>query len=125
MSEKYWIKITNQADKDNEIKRSKKTIEKLKKEKEASSKGIEITWKDEKTSFEKADFITFDDRRINIEYENETTIIPFKNIKKMKFPSSLLLKKKSQEWTWNPNLDYYDDTTTVSPPTWHLNFKTK
>lgn len=115
-------------------KRYREYLEKLfiakeKKETELSSKsrlkpdGVEITWKGEKLSFEKADRISFDDKKIYIEYENETTVISFKNIKKLKFPS--LLTKKKEEWTWNSNLSYYDDTTTVSSPSWYLNFTTK
>ena len=87
---------------------------------------VEIIWKDGKTTFEKADFVSFGDRTISIEYENETTIMPFKNIKKVKFSSSLSLKKKQQvDWIWNPNLNYYDDTSSIAVPSWYLNFTTK
>ena len=87
---------------------------------------MEIIWKDGKTTFEKADFVSFGDRTISIEYENETTIMPFKNIKKVKFSSSLSLKKKQQaDWTWNPNPNYYDDTSSIAVPSWYLNFTTK
>lgn len=111
-------------------KQYRKYLEKLfiAEETELQSKSdiVEIIWEDGKTTFEKANFISFGDRTISIEYENETTIIPFKNIKKVKFSSFLSLKKKQQvDWTWNPNLGYYDETSSIAVPSWYLNFTTK
>ena len=131
-----YMKILNseelKAEFRNKVEKKIKEIETKDRGKKASTKrglkpdGVEITWKNEKLSFEKADSISFDDRKVHIEYENETVVIPLKNIKRLRFPSSLSDKKVKQEWTWNPNLGYYDSTTTnVTVPSWYFNFKSK
>ena len=84
---------------ESEIKKKEKSIERLKKEKEALAKGIEITWKNDSVTNEKADSISFDRRKVNIEYKDETTVIPLKNIKKLKFANSLL--KLTYDWNWD------------------------
>ena len=116
----------------NKVEEKIKEIETKDRGKDTSTKtrlkpdGVEITWKDEKLSFEKADSISFDDRKVRIEYENETVVIPLKNIKRLKFPSSLSDKKVKQEWSWNPNLGYYDNTTTnITVPSGYFNYKSK
>ena len=97
---------------ENEIKVREKAIDRLKKEKEALAKGVEITWKDGTITNEKADNISFDDKKININYKDEVIIIPLKNIKKLKFAESLL--KLTYHWSWNPKT--YEDSTSDGNP---------
>ena len=128
-----YLKILNpeelKAEFRNKVEKKIKEIETKDRGKGTSTKtqlkpdGVEITWKDEKLSFEKADSISFDDRKVCIEYKNETVVIPLKNIKRLRFSSSL--SKVKNEWTWNPNLGYYDTTTNFTVPSWYLNFKSK
>lgn len=128
-----YMKILNpeelKAEFRNKVEKKIKEIETKDRGKDTSTKkrlkpdGVEITWKDEKLSFEKADRISFDDKKIYIEYENETVVIPLKNIKKLRFPTSLT--KLKQDWTWNSNLGYYDTTTNVTIPSWYINYKVK
>ena len=110
---------------ESEIKKKEKSIERLKKEKEALAKGIEITWKDDTVTNEKADSISFDRRKVNIEYKDETTVILLKNIKKLKFANSLL--KLTYNWNWD--FKTYDGSTSddsISTPiqVWYTNTDT-
>lgn len=90
--------MINSKNIDKEIKLKEEAIDRLKNEKEALAKGIEITWKNDSVTNEKADSISFDRRKVNIEYKDETTVIPLKNIKKLKFANSLL--KLTYDWNW-------------------------
>ena len=80
-------------------------------EKEVLSKEIEITWNDATITTEKADSISFDDKKVHINYKDEITIILLKNIKKLKFAKSLL--KLNYTWNWNPKT-YMDSTSDES-----------
>ena len=117
--------MINSKNIDKEIKLKEKSIERLKKEKEALSKGVKITWKNDVVTIEKADNISFDSRKVNIEYKDETTVIPLKNIKKLKFANSLL--KLTYDWSWN--FKTYEDSTSddsISTPirVWYTNTDT-
>ena len=82
-------------------------IKKSEIKKETKLEEIGITWKDDSVTTEKADSLSFDRRKVSIEYKDEITVIPLKNIKKLKFANSLL--KMTYDWNWN--FKTYDDST--------------
>lgn len=72
-----------------------------------TTKEMQITWKDDRITTEKADSISFDKQKVNIKYKDEVTVIPLKNVKKLKFANLLL--KTTYDWNWN--FKTYEDST--------------
>ena len=97
---------------DDKIKIYEEDIKYLKKRKNEVVETIDIIWKDETITHEKADKISFDNQKLNIEYKDIITIIPYKNIKRLKFANSLLKLKYDLNWTFKT----YEDSTSDGNP---------
>ena len=97
---------------DRQIKIYEEDIEYLRKRKEEVTKVVDITWNDATITHEKADSISFDDKKFSINYKDEVILIPLKNVKKLKFAESLL--KSTYRWSWNPKT-YVDSTSDKNP----------
>ena len=102
------IKITNVKDKlDLEIKKKEEELRELRNRKSGIAEEVKIVWDDGSFTSERADSISFDDKKINIGYKSKITVIPLKKIKKIVFSKALLESKSN----WNWNFKTYGDST--------------
>ena len=111
------IKITNVKDKlDLEIEKKEEELRKLRDSKSNQIEEIEIVWDDGSFTSERADSISFDDKKINIGYKNKITVIPLKKIKKIIFSKTLLKSKSNWNWNFKTYVDSTSDTNPYASP---------